>query len=316
MSRRRHRLTLAVVVLGIGAVALGVGADGAPAGDDGAASGIADCTPTKDRQERLECYSRQVLHIRGDETLSSTIRTIDDAAKEDEQFARDCHQAMHPLGAADGEQLVEDDRPFPLLTTHSFCHEGYVHGLTIAFFEEGSRDELVGEAARACANGDVEATWSCAHSFGHLFASRERGHIERSAGLCAASLDGARDVPLVMDTPAWMASCVKGAIMEEMVWDGAHDVSVTPTDYCSRVEERARIYCDAFVMLRATLESEAIPARGAMCLTHVPAGSGREQCVRVYGRTAETDDQCDVLTQPRLVRVCLSERDSPDSLIN
>lgn len=316
MKGRWYRLTRAVVVLGIGAVLLGAAADGAPAGDHDAASGISDCSPMTDRQDRLECYSEEVLRIRGDDSLDATIRMIDDAAQQDEQFARDCHQAMHPLGAADGAKLVGDDEPFPLMTTHSFCHEGYVHGLTIAFFEDGSRSELVGEAARACANGDVEATWSCAHSFGHLFASRERGHIERSAGLCAASLDGARDVPLVMDTPAWMASCVKGAIMEEMVWDGAHDVGGTPTDYCARVEDRARIYCDAFVMLRATLASESIPARGAMCLTHVPAGPGREQCVRVYGRTAETDEQCDVLRQPSLVRLCLSERDSPDSLIN
>lgn len=316
MSSRGHAIARALVVVGAAATVLAGPVDVAPAGDGVATSPLSSCSPVANRQERLECYTRHAWRIRRDRGLSATFEAVDDAAHEDEQFARDCHQSMHPLGAADGTKLAADDEPFPLMTTRSFCHEGYVHGLTIAFFEEGDRDALVGEAARACANGDVEATWSCAHSFGHLFAAREQGRIERSAGLCASSLDDANDVPLVMDTPAWMASCVKGAVMEEMVRDLSRNVRSTPTDYCANVEERARIYCDAFVMLRATLVTEAIPARGAMCLTHVRAGDGREQCVRVYGRTTEADRQCDVLRDARLVRTCLSERGSPDSLIN
>jgi hypothetical protein len=312
MMRRSTSALVAALVVGIGLGTVVFVADGQTAEQ----LDLSACKSIAVRNDRLECYTRRMTALRERLGIADTIAIVDHAARADKQFARDCHQAFHPIGASAGDQLVKDGKPFPIKTTRSFCQEGYVHGLTIAYFDGGTRDELVGQAARACANGDTEATWGCAHSFGHLFAQRERGHIDRSIALCASSLNDTQDVPLMMDTSSWIASCAKGAVMEEMVHDELADRRHTPRDYCEKVDTKLRLYCDAFVSLRATLTTELLEARGAMCVSHVPPGAGREQCVRVYGRTTETNAQCDVLELPELIATCRTERGAADSLIN
>lgn len=303
MRPRRSTLLLAVVLLGTA----GAGLHGAAGGTTPATprSELARCSFLDPTAERTTCYA-EVLQAQVDAGgIDATLVDVDEERVRSRRFARECHVALHPVGAAAGRALAQNGDAIPALTPRSFCHEGYVHGLTIAFMESASVGTLVRKGALLCSGQDVETGWSCSHSLGHLFAQRSRSGMLGAGSLCSRASEPAVG-RLPFEPDVFVASCVKGAIMELDMAAARVGRELDRSEVCTGVRKPVALPCYAFLPVGLLGDTDPL-APAEPCLTAVPPGKAQDACISVFARALESPDTCSALDDRHLRDVCRRE---------
>jgi hypothetical protein len=278
---------------GVGVAAVASGGS-APASRDG----FVMCTRVSDTLDRRDCVEHVV---RGDMLRSSTPKAIahlERAASRDPVVAQDCHMALHPIGADEGARLAREGEPLPLTRPRSFCHEGYVHGMQVAWLDETATPELVRSGARACDSSDVNTDWACGHSLGHVLARRagDEGGMPRVMRWCDQTYRGA--VHLGLDRDSFLTTCAKGALMEFSLRDERARLTDESRHACDGVDQSLLPWCEGNVWLRARVGTghTATPADElTTCTTLARSSSGRRACVGIVARTLDDDRRCSTL---------------------
>jgi len=255
------------------------------------------CATAGAPRERIDCLTGA--------TLRHGLGALEAAAERDPRVASDCHMAMHPVGEQVGRDLARAGDPLPLERPRSFCHEGYVHGMQVAWLGAASTSELVRGGARACDASDPKVDWACGHSIGHALAAHEpSGGMAVAMRHCARTYDGA--VHLGLDRDAFLTTCAKGALMEFTMRDERAGVTDPSAHACGAVDRELAPWCEGHVWLRAGLgEADAASnaAQLATCDELARTLIGRAACAGMVGRGIDGASNC-MVAAPDLRAAC------------
>lgn len=201
--------------------------------------------------------------------------------------APDCHLAQHPVGAVEGTRLAREGSPLPLVRPRSYCHEGYVHGMQVAWLEHAPTRVLVASGARSCDASDSQVDWACGHSLGHVLGGRA-GSMATAMRWCDRAYGGA--VHLGLDRDGFLTTCAKGAIMELTLRDDRAGTTDRAAHDCRGVDERLLPWCEGHLWLRADLgiDRAATPAEQLQaCDQLARTAAGRAACRGMVGRAVD-----------------------------
>lgn len=289
--RRAARIASAAVAVAATSLLLG---STAAAERTAAQSSLIACADRAATSARIACLERATRTIASDRSVDAAIRELERAARHDRLVAIDCHMALHPIGAEAGTRLAGSTRPLPLERPRSFCHEGYVHGMQVAWLERAPTRALVADGARTCNSADPVADWTCGHSLGHALAARAGDSGMASAmPWCARAWHGA--LRLALDRDAFLSTCAKGALMELTLRDEREDRSDRSTSPCTNVRENLLQWCEAHAWLRADLDRDrAATTRQRLdaCDQLARTVPGRRSCAAIVGRALTTPAAC------------------------
>ncbi len=296
---RSRRLTLACMAIALLAcVASGAAAASRGTSDESSTStageSVAACSEPRGAVPRRACIERAVRADIDAIGLDGALERLERAARADPGVAADCHMALHPLGADAGERLARSDARLPLVRPRSFCHEGYVHGMQVAWLDAAPTPQLIRDGARSCDASDANVDWACGHSLGHVLARRAgAAGMPTAAAWCASTYRGA--VRLGLDREAFLTTCMKGSLMEYVLLDERADATDRARHACGGVRRDLLPWCEGHVWLRADVASDRTPTvadRLAACDELATTRVGRIACAGMVGRGASMVDPC------------------------
>lgn len=292
--RLRSLTAMSVAIATVGALAFVGGSSGAAERSDAGDPFVACADPALP-SARLDCLERATRRHATPHGTTAAIRELERAATRDAQVAIDCHMALHPLGADSGRRIARDGKALPLARPRSFCHEGYVHGMQVAWLDAAPTGVLVRTGALACDSSDPTIDWACGHSLGHAFASRAgSGAMPTAMRWCDLTYDSA--VHLGLDRDGFMTTCAKGALMEFTIRDERAGVTDPRRHACDGVDDRLLPWCEGHAWLRAGLGSAAAPTeldQLAACDELATSATGRQACAGIVGRGMADEHSCD-----------------------
>lgn len=261
-----------------------------------------DCAGITATLDRADCLERVTRDVADDVGMTDAIRRLERAAPLDPGIATACHMALHPVGADAGRTMAAADAALPLVRPRSFCHEGYVHGMQVAWLEAVPTDTLVRSGIRSCDASDPVVDWACGHSLGHALAGRavddhaagDAAPMATAMRWCARTYEGA--VHLGLDRDSFLTTCAKGALMEVTLRDEREQLGTVDRDACAAVDETLAPWCEAHAWLRADVAREGpadADAQLAACDELARTRLGRESCAAMVARTSPTAGPCD-----------------------
>lgn len=259
----------------------------APVGVHAQDHAIDRCGDVEQRGARIDCYEQAFAVLVDDAGAAPAIAHFSDLGSQDAVLAADCHLALHAIGDGAGRRIAAEGRPLPMLDPGDFCHQGYVHGLMIAYFDSVDLQHEAPASPSSCGGSNLLRAWSCAHVLGHVYARRASFAM---AGTSHGCLAGARSVvPWTMpfDRNSWLSSCMKGAVMEFALHDMDQGRDEPRPGTCIGVVRELERHCYSFVSLMSAVGGEStLATQREACVALAPVGVPRDACLKVWRRTA------------------------------